>query len=161
MPANAFFRRGTTKVWFCPTVASTSLVPTVAEITAGTKLVNIADMSGFSFSNNPITTPDMDSVFDSQIPGVDAAEDSVLTFYEPKTGTDALFATLAKGVTGYIVIFYRGIAGANPAIADKCEVWPIVSSGPRRMYGMDASAARWSVTLSPAAPPNVNVTLAA
>jgi hypothetical protein len=157
MPANAFFRRGTTKVWFAPTVAGAS--PTAAEVNAGTRLVNIADMSGFSFANNPITTPDLDTVFDSQIPGVDAAEDSVITFYEPKTGTDALFTTLAKGVSGFIVIFYRGIAGASPAAADKCELWPVVSSGPRRMYGMDASAARWSVTLSPSAPPNVNATL--
>ena len=160
MAANAFFRRGTTKVWFCPTVAAPA-APTVAELTAGTRLANIADMTGFSFTNQPIGIPDMDSVFTPSIPGEDTTEDSTFTFYEPKTGTDATFATLAKGVVGFVVIFYRGIAGATPVAAEKCEVWPVVSSGPRRLYGMDAAAARWSVTLTPSDPPNTGAAVAA
>ena len=163
MPINAFFRRGTTKVYWAPTIAIKA-TPTVAEITAGTDLGaggQIADMTGFSFTNSPITTPSLDTVFDASIPGVDAAEDSTLTFYEPKTGTDANMALLAKGTAGYVVIFYRGTAGSTPAAADKCEVWPVVSSGPRRVYGMDASAARWSVTLTPSAPPATNAAVIA
>jgi hypothetical protein len=133
-------------------------------MTAGTNLTSggaIADLSGFSFTNSPITTPSLDTVFDSSIPGVDAAEDSVVTFYEPKTGTDANYALLAKGTAGFVVIFYRGLAGATPAAADKCEVWPVTSSGPRRLYGMDATAAKWSVTLSPSAPPSTNAAVIA
>lgn len=163
MPTAAFFRRGTTVVYFCPTIASKA-APAVAELTAGTDLTetdDMADMAGFSFTNSPIQTPTMSSTFNSSIPGEDQTEDSTLTFYEPKTGTDTNIAVLAKGTAGFIVIFYRGIAGASPAAADKCEVWPVVSSGPSRQYGMDATAAKWMTTLTPSSPPNTNATVAA
>lgn len=160
MANNRFFRRGTTKIWWCPVVVTES-APKVTETTAGTQIVNVADMTGFTYSNSPIATPDLDDTFDSQIPGVDAAEDSVLTIYEPKTGTDTIITTLAKGTTGFALIFYRGIAGAAPAIGDKCETWPVTSTGPARIYGMDAVGARWRTTLTANSRPNINATMVA
>lgn len=163
MPTGAYYRKGITKVYFSPTIA-TKATPTVAEMTASTSLSaggNLADMAGFSFKNTPIPTPDMDSTFTSTIPGDDTSDDSSLTFYEPKTGTDTNYATLAKGTAGYIVIFYRGIAGASPAVAEKCEVWPIVSAGPARQYGSDAVAAKWMCTLTPSAPPSTTAAVIA
>jgi hypothetical protein len=163
MPTAAFFRRGITQVVFCPTIGIKA-TPTMAELTAGTNLTatgNVADMAGFSFTNSPIDTPDMSSVFNSKIPGEDQTEDSTMTFYEPKTGTDASIVTLAKGTAGFIVIFYRGFVGASHAVADKCEVWPVVSTGPARQYGMDATAAKWMTTLTPSSPPSTNAAVIA
>jgi hypothetical protein len=157
MPTAAFYRRGVTRFFFCPTI--TKAAPTVAQVTAGTELVDLADVAGFTFTNQPITTPTMDSTFDSSIPGPDTSDESSVTWYEPKTGTDTNVATLAKGTAGYIVIFYRGTAGASPAIGDKCEVWPIVSAGPNRQYTMGAEAAKMMATLTPSATPNINATL--
>lgn len=160
MPTGAFLRKGVTKFYFCPTIAAIA-APTVAELTAGTRLTNIADMAGFSFTNQPIDTPDMDSTFTSKIPGEDQSEDSSFTFYEPKTGTDTNMTVLAKGTAGFIVIFYRGTAGASPAAADKCEVWPVTSSGPARLYTMSAEAAKWQTMLPASSPPSTNATVAA
>jgi len=154
-----FFRRGRTKVWFAPTIASAALIPTAAEVNAGTNLTpSIADIAGFAFTNSPIATPDLASTFTATIPGEDTAEDSTLTFYEDTT-TNTLQTTLAKGVSGYIVIFFAGIAGASPAAGDKAEVWPVQSTGPRREYSMGNDPARWAVGLTPSAPPNFSATL--
>lgn len=154
-----FFRRGKTKVYFVPTIASAALVPTTAEVTGGTALTpSVADLSGFAFTNSPIPTPDLVSTFTGNIPGEDTAADSTITFYEDTT-TNTLQTTLAKGVSGYIVIFPVGTAGANPAAGDKAEVWPIQSTGPTREYSMGNDPARWSVKFAMMAAPNFSATL--
>lgn len=154
-----FFRRGKTKFRFVPTIASTSLIPTAAEVTAGTDLTgNVAGVAGFSFSNSPIPVPDMSAVFTGSIPGEDAGADSSLTFYEDTT-TNTLQTTLAKGVGGYIVVFFAGTAGANPAAGDKCEVWPIISTGPAREYLLSNDPARWTAQFALSAPPNFSATV--
>lgn len=154
-----FFRRGKTRVYWVPTVAAATLIPTTAEVTAGTRLdASVADLSGFAFTNSPIPVPDMSSTFTGNIPGEDTAADTTLTFYEDTT-TNTLQTTLAKGAAGYICIFFAGIAGANPAIGDKCEVWPVQSTGPTREYSTGNDPARWSAGLAITAPPNFSATL--
>jgi hypothetical protein len=154
-----FFRRGKTKTFWVPTIASAALIPTAAEVNAGTNMTaSVADIAGFNFSNSPIATPDMASTFTSNIPGEDVAADSTLTFYEDTT-TNTLQTTLAKGVSGYVAIFFAGIAGANPAAADKAEVWPVQSTGPFREYSMGNDSARWGVKFAMTAPPNFSATL--
>jgi len=163
MPVGAYYRKGITKVYFALTIA-TNATPTVAEMAAATNLSTggmLADMAGFSFKNTPIATPDMNNTFTSSIPGDDTSDDSSLTFYEPLTGTDAFITALAKGATGKIVIFYRGIAGAAPAVTEKCEVWPVVSAGPARQYGSDAVAAKWMCSLTPSAAPSTTAAVIA
>jgi hypothetical protein len=156
--AARFFRRGTTKIFWVPTIASKA-APTAAEVNAGQALTpTMADIAGFSFANSPIPTPDMDTTFTSTIPGEDTSDDSTITFYEPTT-TNTLFSTLAKGTSGYVVIFYAGIAGASPAASDKAEVWPVTSTGPRREYSMGNDPARWMVGFTPSATPALTATL--
>jgi hypothetical protein len=118
----------------------------------------IADMQGFSFSNSPIATPDLATTFTTNIPGEDTAADSSLIFYEDKT-TNTMQTTLAKGVAGYVVIFFSGTAGANPAVGDKGEVWPVQSTGPYREYSMGNDPARWGVKFAMTAAPNFSATL--
>ena len=65
-----FMRKGTTKVYFLPTLAAGTGIPTAAEVTAGTALTaQIAEISGFTFANSPIDTPDMSTAFVGKIPG--------------------------------------------------------------------------------------------
>jgi hypothetical protein len=153
-----FFRRGKTKVRYAPTIAATTLIPTTAEVTAGVDLTpSVAELNGFSFSNSPIPTPDMASTFTSNIPGEDTADESSIMFYED-TVTNTLQTTLAKGVSGYILIYFAGIAGASPAIGDKAEVWPIQSTGPFREYSIGNDPARWGVRFAMTAAPNFSAT---
>ncbi len=154
-----FFRRGRTRVYWVPTIASATLVPTTAEVTAGTNLTpSIAGMEGFSFQNSPIPTPDLASTFTTNIPGEDTADNPQLTFYED-TATNTLQTTVAKGTEGYIAIFYAGTAGASPAAADKAEVWKVISTGPTREYTVGNDPARWMARFTPSAPSNFSATL--
>jgi len=154
-----FMRKGTTKIFFVPTIASKT-APTAAEVTAGTNLTGqIAEMSGFTFSNSPIQTPDMSTKFVSQIPGEDSTEDSSITFYEDKS-SNPIRTALAKDTNGYIVIFSGGTAGANPAAADKCEVWPVTVSSNARRFSAGNEAAQYEVRFATTAEPADNATVA-
>lgn len=158
-----FMQKGTTRFYFAPTIASATLVPTVAEITAGTRLdAELAEISGFAFSNSEIATPDMASTFTGNIPGEDVAEKSMLTFYEHKPPTaNPIRTALAKGTAGYIVIFFGGIAGATPAIADVCDVWPITVASNVRGYSAGNESSRYVVTFTMSSVPGFDKAIAA
>lgn len=150
-----FMRKGTTRFYYVPTIASATLQPTTAEVTAGTRLDTVlAEVNGFSFANDVITTPDMSSTFDANIPGTDAAEDSSLVFYEDKTfASNTQKTAIAKGTTGFICVFFQGIAGAAPAAADKCDVWPILVAANVRLYTAGNEAAQWRADFAITATP--------
>lgn len=152
-----FFRRGTSKIYWVPTIASAGHVPTAAEVTAGTDLspkVNAID--GFTFENAPIETENLSESFTPTIPGPDTVAKSKLTFNEDKS-TNTIRTTLAKGTAGYIVIFFAGIAGSSPAAADKCDVWPVIVTGHPRLYDMGAVQAKYDVGFTPTATPAEDV----
>lgn len=155
MPFDPYIRKGVTKVYFVPTIAVKTL-PTVAEIvTGGTRLDEfIAEVNGLSYENSPVPIPRLSSSFDASIPGSDSVADTSLAFYEPKTGTDTVKAATPKGQKGYLVVFYRGTAGAAPAAADKCDVWPVQVASHARRYsaGNDPATtlARFAPTDTPA-----------
>lgn len=154
-----FMRKGKTKVRWVPTIAAATLVPTAAETTAGTDLTpQIAEISGFTFSNSPIATPDLSTDFVSTIPGENATEDSSMTFYED-TVTNPIKTVLAKGSTGNIAIFPTGIAGANPAAGDKCDVWPVTISANVRTYTAGNEAAMYRVDYASRAEPKFDLTV--
>lgn len=154
-----FMRKGITRVYWVPTIASATLVPTTAEVTAGTRLdTQIAEFNGFSFANNPIQVPDMSTAFVSNIAGEDSVADSSLTFYEDKT-SNPIYTLLAKGTNGYVVIFPLGIAGVNPAAADKADVWPAQVASNARQYTAGNEAAQYVVTFAPTAAPGLDKAL--
>ena len=147
-----FMRKGKSKVFFVPTIASLA-APTAVEVNAGTELSGqIAEINGFTFANSPIDTPDLGSSLVTKIMGEDTLEDSNMVFYEDDTST-TIPTALAKGTVGYIVIFYKGTAGASPAAADKCEVWPVTVSSQSRMYTVDNEAAKYRVSFANTAAP--------
>jgi hypothetical protein len=156
-----FMQKGTTRFYFVPTIASASLIPTALEVTAGTRLdTELAEVAGFAFSNSEIATPDMSSTFTGNIPGEDVAEKSTLTFYEHKApATNPIRTALAKGTAGYIVIFFGGIAGAAPAAADKCDVWPITVASNVRGYSAGNESSRYVVTFTMSSVPGFDKAL--
>lgn len=159
--SDRFMRKGTAKVWWVPTIADTvTLVPTAAEVNGGTELTaSIAAINGFSFSNSPIDTPDMGESFVSKIPGEDTVENSSIEFYEKKT-TEVIRASQSKDSAGYVVIFARGIAGATPAAADECDVWPATIGSNSRMYSAGNEAAKFNVVYTLTGAPAEDVAVA-
>lgn len=118
-----FFRRGVSKIYFLPAVASLA-APTTIEVDAGEDLsAAVADIGGFSIANSPIPIPDLDTIFTKQINGEDTVDDSSLTFNDDDAD-DTVRTTLAKGTTGFIVLMPYG----REATA-RCEVWPVVVTG--------------------------------
>lgn len=147
-----FMRKGITRVYYCPTIANLT-APTVAEITAGTELTSqIAEINGFTFTNNPIDTPDMGNAFVSKIPGEDTVDTSSFRFYEDKS-SNPIRTVLAKGTNGYIVFFPAGTVGASVATGDKAEVWPVTIASNARTYSAGNEAASYMVVASNTAPP--------
>lgn len=156
-----FMRKGITRFYWVPTIADADLIPTAAEVTAGTNLTpQIAEVNGFNFTNNPINTPDMASAFVGKVPGEDTTDNSDITFYEDKV-TNPIKTAQAKGNSGYVVIFYAGIAGATPAIGDKADVWPAIVASNSRMYTADNETAKYRVVYALTAQPGEEVTIAA
>jgi hypothetical protein len=152
-------RKGTTKMYFVATVAAPAAM-TVAEVTAGTHLSpQIAEVSGFTFSNNPISAPDLDNAFVSQISGEDTVEASSTTMYDLSDNTTIKDA-LAKGTTGYVAIYHSGIAGALPAAVEEYEMWPVEIASNSRMYTAGNEAAQYMVGWTLTGPPVDGVTAA-
>jgi hypothetical protein len=142
-----FMRKGKSKIFWVLTIANLS-APTAAEVNAGTRIdTELAEINGFTFANSPIDVPDMSTAFVSKIPGEDTVTDSNMTFYEQST-TNPISTALAKGATGNVVIFYNGTAGALPAAADKCEVWPAIVASNARMYTVANEAAKYQVVFT-------------
>jgi hypothetical protein len=149
-------RKGKTKVYFVPTI-TTLTAPTVAQITAGTRLdQQLAEVTGFEFANQAIDAPDMGSSFVGKVTGEDQVTNSTMTFYEDDT-TNAIRTALPKGTTGYIVFFPAGTAGANPAINDKCETWPVQVASSSRKYSVGNEAAQYVIAFTNTAGPTEGV----
>jgi hypothetical protein len=147
-----FNRKGTTKIYFLPTIAATTLIPTTAEITAGTDYTQqINAIEGWSLENQPIETPDMASTFVSKIGGDDSASDSSLTFYEDST-LDDIETDLAKGTSGFIVIFSKG----KTTGAKGMDVFPVTVVSNSKSYSTDNEAAKITVQFTITSRPAFN-----
>jgi hypothetical protein len=152
-----FNRKGVTQIKFLPTVASSSLLPTRAEITGGTEYTaQIAAIDGWSLENQPIETPDMASTFVSKIGGDDSAADSSITFYEDST-LDDVETDLAKGTSGFMAIFSKG----DVASAKGLDVFPVTVVSNSKAYTTDNEAAKITVQFTITARPAFNQTVPA
>ncbi|MFD9004521.1 hypothetical protein ACFV0T_26770 [Streptomyces sp. NPDC059582] len=144
MPVRKYMRRGTSKFFFVPTIAATTMIPTRAELTAGTEFSEkISAMDGWTVTNQEIDTPDMADTYDSTIPGSDKADSSSFTFYEDEVDAD-LEETFAKGTTGYVVILRKGDVPGNNSM----DVFPIRVASQSPQYTADNEAAKFMATCS-------------
>lgn len=136
-----FNRKTLTRIYFLPTIAATTLIPTDAEITAGTDYTDqINAIDGWSLENTPIDTPDMGSTFVSKIGGDDSAADSSLTFYEDSS-LDEIETDLAKGTSGFVVMFSKGKTAGNKGM----DVFPVTVVSNSKAYTADNEAAKITV----------------
>ena len=150
-----YFRRGKSAIRFLPAVANKA-APTRAEITAGTDLTgSTAEIAGFTFSNDPIPVPDLGSTFTGTIVGEDTAETPTLTFYDDDAASTVRTA-LAKGVTGFIVLFPYGDVPTKRA-----EVWPVTSTGVNDEWSAGNDPARFSVGFAVTGVPSQNAVVPA
>jgi hypothetical protein len=149
-----FFRRGVSKIYFLPAVA-TPAAPTSIEITAGTDLtVDTSEIAGFSLTNAPIAVPDLAATFTKTINGEDTTDTSSITFYDQDTTTNAIRTALAKGTAGYIVLMPYGNVTTK-----RCEVWAVTSTGVNDTWTTGNEAARFVVSFSINAVPVQNAVL--
>lgn len=158
-----FMQKGTSKFHFVPTIAATTNIPTAAEVTAGDDITpDIAEISGFNFTNDPIETPDIDNTFAPSIPGQDKADSSSMTYYDRLGLANNPAKTLMpKGTIGFIVIFPYGTAGANPAAGDECDVWPVQVASVSRGYSAGNEASKNVFMFTVTEPPALDVEVAA
>lgn len=111
---------GATRVYYLPAIAATTLVPTRAEMNAGTNLSpELADWSGWMLDAELLDTQNMGQGFKSEIPGSLSSPPCSFTFYSSKNGIDVR-TVLTRLASGFIMILDGGDITAN-----KAEVWPI------------------------------------
>ncbi len=165
MAASKFFRPGITKVLVLPLVASYDDITAAALATAENISCQVAEMSGWSFKNEAIETPDMCSTFVSRIPGLDKAENSSLKFYELRdesspAAANPLRTLFAKGEQVTVVIFSAGFAGATAAAGDVFDAFNAQSAGTPKEWSM-SDAAAWSADFTFPTAPVIDQVLAA
>jgi hypothetical protein len=138
-------RKGTTgesRIWFVPTIASATLAPTVAEITAGTELTPNLARDGFDFpqSANLIDASDAKNRRNKQIPGnIDAGELTLIGYRDSVSGSDTFYSTLAQDVAGYIVVRPFGGSAVAHAAAQKVDVYKgFVAARAKNAWGDEA-----------------------
>ena len=154
MPTARYIQKGVVQFWLVPTIASATLVPTTAEVNAGTRLdAQLAEINGFSYSTALLDAPNMKDRLTPKEPGEDQVADSSLLFYKIKGGTDTIHAAQPKDTVAYIVVFYAGIAGATPAAADVCDVWPIRIGSRAHQYNAGNELAKYLVVYGVTAAP--------
>lgn len=141
-----FLRRGTTKAYFLPTIASATLAPTQAEITAGTWLSNpsstntLAEVSGFNSKSTFIDIPNFGSRQTPKIPGEQQSDDSSMQFYEDTT-TNPIRTLLPRDTTGFIVMAKNGVTTTS----GKVDVFPVTVGANTALYTTGNEAAKFQV----------------
>ncbi|WP_405149432.1 hypothetical protein OG589_14505 [Sphaerisporangium sp. NBC_01403] len=152
-PASRFFRPGTTKCYWVVSISNIN-APSRPELNAGSDLSkDIADIAGWMVSGQKIDTPDLNSTFVSNIPGLTSADESSITFYAGETGVDVR-SLMPRNTAGNIVWLDGGdVAGR------KMDVFPvrILSVGKQRSMG--AEAARITIQYAISSVPAEDVTI--
>ena len=157
--ANRYSRKGKAAIKFSATLTDVTAPysATRAEITGATDiLAQLAEIGGMQYSNEPIDTPDMASSFDTQIPGADTTDPPTFTFYDTDEASPAIRTALAKGVTGYLLVFPQGDIAAR-----RMEIWPVQSTGINDEWTAGNEPARSVVTTVVTAPPTQNAVVPA
>lgn len=106
-----YYRPGTTKIYFVPTIANTAS-PTRAELNAGTDISpEVASVSGWQPSRNFLDAPDLLSAFVPKVAAGLEAGDSSINMYASSNSVDAR-SLLPMDTVGFIVFLYEGdVAG--------------------------------------------------
>ena len=119
---------GVAKVVFAPAVSSIA-APTQAEIAAGTVLTSaggtlidaLAEMNNWETAVDNIDVPDVQTTFDSQIPGRTKASNPTTMHYDNDAAA-TIRTALAEGTAGYMIIMRYGSTTGKRAEVYPCKV---------------------------------------
>lgn len=148
-----------TWVGFATTVASGSLNPTAAEVTAAVNLTPFLISLNASSQGNVVPTPAFDTLFETSIIGTSQASFTA-DFYRDSTA-DTAWTTLPRTTTGYFIISRFGGNGTlkKPIAADKCEVWPVAIVSRSSANLANNTVQTFTVTASVPLEPNESATV--
>jgi hypothetical protein len=117
--SSRYIPEGVTHYYFVTTIA-TYTAPTRGELNAGTDLTpEIASTGDWGITSAAVDTPDLATLFTSQIPGKISVASSTIDMYADSTSADVR-TLLPRGTTGYIVKFPEGDVTGR-----KMDVFPV------------------------------------
>src|SRR5258708_36513503 len=96
---------GFTRVAYVPTIANIA-APTTTELNAGILLTSVMTpdgLTGFEPTTADVDNSSLNSTFDTKTIGRDSFSGTKLIL-KKQSGTDTAYATLLRGVAGYIVV---------------------------------------------------------
>ncbi|MEU0522766.1 hypothetical protein [Streptomyces niveus] len=158
-PINAsvrYYRRGTTRVLWVPTIANKA-APTRSELDAGTALEGeTGAMGGWQTTSETFPTPALGSRFTPVVGAAITAADSSLTFWASKDGDDVR-ALLVRETPGFVVWMDEGDVPAQTM-----DVYPVTVMTQAKVRELDNAAqimCQFAITSEPAE--NVTIPAAA
>jgi hypothetical protein len=117
--SSRYIPESVTHFYFVTTIA-TYTSPTRGELNAGTDLTpEIASSGDWGITSAVIATPDLATLFESQIPGKVSVSNSTINMYASSNSSDVR-TLLPRGTTGFIVKFPEG-----DITSQKCDVFPV------------------------------------
>lgn len=127
-----YFQPGVVAIVYLPTIAATTMIPTSAEVTAGTNLTReVDDIAGWTKSTTFLETKDAASRVRPKIAGAVSLEDSSITFNGSKNGIDAR-TIFAPDQEGYILIADAGLGAGK-----KADIFPIAVGTVAKVRNLD------------------------
>lgn len=123
--------QATTKVYWVPSIAASTLVPTRAEMNAGTNISGELNLftsatgggggssGGWTVTPERISTQNITQTFKTEIAGSLSVTDPSLTFFASKTGSD-IRSLLPVGTSGFVMFVDGGDIAGNLA-----QVFPV------------------------------------
>ena len=116
-------------------IASASLIPTAAEVTAAVNLTTFIMSLTATTQGNVLPTPSFDTLFETSTVGTSSSSFTV-DCYRDDTA-DTAWTTLPRKTKGFFIVSRFGGLGAlhKPITGDTCEVWPVIVTS-RSMAGM-------------------------
>lgn len=146
-------------VWYwAPAVAGTppAYAPTVAQITASTRILRITDFQTPS-SEAEVDTADIDTIYDTSVVGTSKVGPIVLTMKRDDTSEVGSWDLFVFRTNGFLIKSKNGVA----ILASKVEVYP-VQTGQKRVEGYGRNATqKFSVSFYVTSQPNLDATVAA
>lgn len=150
-----FNRRGKSRLYFLPAVASLT-APTRVEITAGTRLdTQLGAIDGFNFQGSRIPAPVLSDIFTSQIVGEDTVGEPTLTFHDDDASS-TIRTALAKGTVGYLLRMPYGDVATKRA-----EVWHVEIQSVNDEWTVTNETAKFTVGIAVLNPPTLNAVVPA
>ncbi|MCW5252213.1 hypothetical protein [Streptomyces sp. SHP 1-2] len=146
-PATRYYRRGTSRVLWVPTIANKQS-PTRSELDAGTALEGeTGAMQGWQTTSGTVPTPALGSRFTPTVPGEITAADSSLTFWASKDGDDVR-TLLVREARGFIVWMDEGDVPTQPM-----DLFPVQVTSQAKVRELDGAAqimCQFAITSEPA-----------